>query len=117
MSSLQQVFSRLVITSILNVAKETWRDAGGRGSGQPLFGATLGDAIVLVVERLSGNVEGAVANPAVVATFFQRLVALALAHPSRFGSRGLLRIVDALIEDVLATGALPDDAAILEALS
>lgn len=104
-----------LIKSILEVAGNAWE--GKRTDKTLLFGETLHLAIQAVLDGLAGNIEAAVDDPAVVQEFLNMLEQQAKAKPNKFGNKGVIKVFSALINGVLADGALPDEAAINEALA
>ncbi|MFH1982732.1 MAG: hypothetical protein ABIL58_12890 [Pseudomonadota bacterium] len=113
---LEDALAVTVITSVLTVAGKAWT-AGGRSKPQLLFGETLETAIAIVIEALSGNVTAVAKDPQVVDQFLQKLLSDASKNPDKYGSEGLLNLLAVFIGSVLATGTLPTDQEIDEALS
>jgi hypothetical protein len=74
-------------------------------------------AIQAVLDGLSGNIEAAADDPAVVQEFLNMLEQQAKANPNKFGNKGVIKVIAALIDGVLADGALPNEASINEALA
>ena len=105
-----------VIKSVLGVAGDTWTEAG-RSNRPLLFGETLEAALKAVIESLAGNVTAIANKPDLVDQFLQKLLTKASANPEKFGSEGLLKVFRAFIGNVLASGTLPTDQEINEALS
>jgi hypothetical protein len=97
-----------VIKSVLRVAGDNWT-AAGRSAGMLCFGDTLQAGLEIVIKALSGNVTAVTDNPALVDLFVNQLLAKASADPTKFGSDGLLKVLNAGIGTVLANGTLPDD--------
>jgi hypothetical protein len=97
-----------VITAVLKVAGDNWT-AAGRSAGTLFFGDTLGSALETVIKALSGNVAAVTKNPELVDQFLNSLLTRASANPQKFGSDGLLKVMNACIGNVLANGTLPDD--------
>jgi hypothetical protein len=105
-----------VIKSVLGVAGKTWT-ASGRSDRPLLFGETLEAALEAVIEALAGNVTAIADQPELVDQFLQKLLTKASENPEKIGSEGLLKVLRAFIGTVLASGALPSDQEIDEALS
>ena len=105
-----------VIKSVLGVAGETWT-AAGRVNHPLLFGETLEEALKAVIEGLAGNVTAIANNPDLVDQFLRKLLTKASANPEKFGSEGLLKVFRTFIGNVLASGTLPTDQEIDQALS
>ena len=98
------------------MAGDTWTEAG-RSNRPLLFGETLEAALKAVIESLAGNVTAIANKPDLVDQFLQKLLTKASANPEKFGSEGLLKVFRAFIGNVLASGTLPTDQEIDEALS
>lgn len=105
-----------VIKTVLGVAGDTWT-AAGRADHPLLFGETLQAALETVIEALAGNISALANQPDLVDLFFQDLLTKASANPEKFGSEGLLKVFRALIRNVLASGTLPKEKEIDDALS
>jgi hypothetical protein len=105
-----------VIKTVLGVAGDTWT-ATGRADHPLLFGETLKSALEIVIEALAGNISALANQPDLVDLFLQDLLTKASANPEKFGSEGLLKVFRALIRNVLASGTLPKEKEIDEALS
>jgi hypothetical protein len=82
------------------------RTAGGRAAGGVLSGATLRDAIIVLLRVASGNADAAVANRAAVSALAARIAELVRAKAGRYGSKEWLFLYRALIGRVLASGEL-----------
>jgi hypothetical protein len=109
----------LVVTAIktlLKVAGDTWTSAG-RANCSLLFGGTLKSAIAMVIEALAGNVSALANQPDLIDLFLRDLLEKASESPEKFGSEGLLKVFRVSIANVLASGTLPDDDKIDEALA
>ena len=102
--------------SLLKVAGDNWT-VGGRSDRPLLFGDTLQAAMERVIKALAGNVSAVADNPALIADFLNSLLEKAYSTPKRFGSDGMLKVLDACIGDVLANGTLPKDQEIERILS
>ncbi len=105
-----------LMKTVLGVAGNTWT-AAGRTDRPLLFGSTLKAALEMVFEALAGNVTAVTDQPDLVDQFLKNLLSKASANPAKFGSAGLLRVFRAFIGNVLASGTLPTDKKIDEALS
>jgi hypothetical protein len=106
-----------VIKSVLGVAGDTWTTAAGRSARPLLFGETLEAALEAVIKALAGNVTAIVKKPSLVDQFLRKLLTKASANPEKFGSDGLIKVFQAFIGKVLASGILPNDQEIDQALS
>ena len=105
-----------VIKSVLGVAGDTWTGAD-RSNRALLFGETLEEALKTVIEALAGNVTAIANKPDLVDQFLRMLLTKASANPEKFGSEGLLKVFRASIGNVLASGTLPSEQEIDQALS
>jgi hypothetical protein len=105
-----------VIKSMLGVAGERWT-AAGRSDRPLLFGETLEAALETVIEALAGNVTAIARQPDLVDQFLQMVVTEASTNPAEIGSEGILKLFQAFIGNVLASGTLPTDQKIDEILS
>jgi hypothetical protein len=103
-----------VIKSVLGVAGDTW---AGRPDRPVLFGVTLEELLEAVIKALAGNVTAITKKPGLVDQFLRKLLTKASANPEKFGSDGLLKVFQAFIGRVLASGVLPNDQEIDQALS
>jgi hypothetical protein len=92
-----------LITDVLSVAAAELA-AGGRHSGGILFGATLREAIIVVLRSASGRVGDAVENRPAVKQLLVDIAALARSKPERYGSKELLWLVRALVGRALTKG-------------
>lgn len=103
-----------VIQSILKVAAESW--GNGDRQGRPLlFGTTLANTIETALRALAGNVQGIAQHPEQIEQFL--LVLLAQVNARHFGSQSWEKVLPLLLIPVLATGQLPSDAQIQQALA
>jgi hypothetical protein len=106
----------MVIKSVLGTAGKTWTPAG-RSDRPLLFGETLEKTLEAVIEALAGDVTAISNQPDLVDRFLKNLLTTATANPQKFGSEGLLKVFRAFIGNVLASGTLPTDQEIDQALS
>jgi hypothetical protein len=105
-----------VIKSVLGVAGDTWT-AAGRSDRPLLFGETLEVVLETMIDALAGNVTAIANKPELVNQFLQKLLTKASSNPEEFGSEGLLKVFRAFIGNVLASGTLPADQEIDQALA
>jgi hypothetical protein len=106
-----------VIQSVLKVAADTWEEGAGRSERPLLFGETLESALDAVIKALAGNVTKISKDPRLVDRFLRDLLGKASENPEKFGSDGFTKVFQACIGEVLASGKLPDDQKIDQALS
>lgn len=97
-----------VIRSVLKVASKAWTTKG-RSNCPLLFGETLKISLTAVLDALGGNISGLHNQSDIVDQFFNDLISKASQQPEKFGSDSIIKIIQALIGSVFATGALPTD--------
>ncbi|MBN2428784.1 MAG: hypothetical protein JXK94_10645 [Deltaproteobacteria bacterium] len=105
-----------VVKSILNTAGDAWA-AGGRTGKSLLFGETLEAALEVVLHSLAGNVTAITTEPELPGQLLRLLLDQASAKPEKFGSEGLLMVLQEFIGSVLASGKLPTAQQIIKTLS
>jgi len=105
-----------VIRSVLTVAGDNWA-AGGRTNHSLLFGETLEAVLAVIVESLAGNVTAIAIQPDLAGQFLRSILEHAAATPAKFGSEGVLMVLQTFIGGVLANGILPSVQQIDETLS
>ena len=103
-----------LIGDLLSVAQV----AGGRAQGSVLFGPSLRDAIILVVQAVAGNIDAAVTNQAGLKDLATTLTNRALMKSGQLGSKEWLLLYRMLIGRILQGGAVGtlDDAEITQLL-
>lgn len=80
--------------------------AGGRQQGGVLFGATLREAITVVLRTVAGNVKAAVDNQVALKGLATMLSEFVRTHPDQYGSKEWLFLYRALIPRVLHAGPI-----------
>lgn len=105
-----------VIKSVLQAASEAW-GADGRADRPLLFGETLARAVEAAIEALAGNIAALAQAPEILDQFLADLLERAAQAPEKYGSQALLNVIRGFIGSVFATGNLPSDQDIEQALA
>jgi hypothetical protein len=92
-----------LITDLLAVASGELT-AGGRQAGGVLSGATLRDAIILVLRAASGHIDAAMQHRPALQRLTERISQLVRSQPGQYGSREWLMLFQALLDRALTTG-------------
>ncbi len=100
----------------MNVASDAWNSESRSGKSL-LFGETLKAVLIEVIEAMGGNIAGLNKQPDIVDLFVKDLISRSSDTPEKFGSEGVLKIVQSLISSVFAEGVLPTNDQIDEILS
>lgn len=105
-----------LIQGLVTVAAVQWRQYG-RAGGAVLFGATLREAILIVVRAASGNAKAALGNKASLEQLADRIGAVVVQNPGKYGSKEWLRLYRVLVPRVLELGNVGEvDELALEAI-
>jgi len=94
-----------LIQDLLSVAAIEFA-AGGRASGGVLFGTTLREAIITVLQAAAGHAQAAIAQQPLLKSLASQLSELVRDHPDRYGSKEWLSLYRVFVGRVLQSGTL-----------